>query len=131
MPINKNAFIRYKILDKCFSDKYHKYFIEDLMEKVNAQLTDAGTKSISKKQIYDDIKFMKSSEGWEAPIKSYQDGKRKYLRYEFDFSIIETPITEMEVENSKRLLLHYHVFRAYLCIVGLKNCLPIFDTALV
>lgn len=46
MPINKNAFIRYKILDKCFSDKYHKYFIEDLMEKVNAQLTDAGIKSI-------------------------------------------------------------------------------------
>ena len=39
MPINKNAFIRYKILDKCFSDKYHKYFIEDLMEKVNIQLT--------------------------------------------------------------------------------------------
>ena len=33
------------------------------MEKVNAQLTDAGIKSISKKQIYDDIKFMKSSEG--------------------------------------------------------------------
>ena len=99
MPINKNAFIRYKILDKCFSDKYHKYFIEDLMEKVNAQLIDAGIKPISKKQIYDDIKFMKSSEGWEAPIKSYQDGKRKYLRYEYDFSIIETPITEMEVEQ--------------------------------
>ena len=78
MPINKNAFIRYKILDKCFNDKYHKYFIEDLMEKVNGQLADAGIKSISKKQIYDDIKFMKSSEGWEAPIKSYQDGKRKY-----------------------------------------------------
>ena len=53
MPINKNAFIRYKILDKCFSDKYHKYFIEDLMEKVNTQLIDAGIKSISKKQIYD------------------------------------------------------------------------------
>ena len=69
MPINKNAFIRYKILDKCFSDKYHKYFIEDLMEKVNAQLTDAGIKSISKKQIYDDIKSMKSSEGWGSANK--------------------------------------------------------------
>ena len=104
MPINKNAFIRYKILDKCFSDKYHKYFIEDLMEKVNGQLADAGIKSISKKQIYDDIKFMKSSEGWEAPIRSYQDGKRKYLRYEYDFSIIETPITEMEVEQLETLI---------------------------
>ena len=58
MPINKNALVRYKILDKCFSDSYHKYFIEDLMEKVNEQLEDAGVKPVSKKQIYDDIKFM-------------------------------------------------------------------------
>lgn len=49
MPINKNAFVRYKVLDKCFSDKYHKYFIENLIEKVNEQLTDAGNKPVSKK----------------------------------------------------------------------------------
>lgn len=48
MPINKNAFVRYKILDKCFGDKYHKYFIENLMEKVNEQLEDAGNKPVSK-----------------------------------------------------------------------------------
>lgn len=104
MPINKNAFVRYKVLDKCFSDKYHKYFIENLMEKVNEQLTDAGNKPVSKKQIYDDIKFMKSSDGWEAPIESYQDGKRKYLRYKYDFSITETPITETELEQLETLI---------------------------
>ena len=104
MPINKNAFIRYKILDKCFSDRYHKYFIEDLMEKVNGQLEDAGVKPVSKKQIYDDIKFMKSIDGWEAPIESYQYGKRKYLRYSCDFSINETPITEMEIEQLETLI---------------------------
>ena len=104
MPINKNAFIRYKILDKCFSDRYHKYFIEDLMEKVNEQLEDAGVKPVSKKQIYDDIKFMKSVDGWEAPIESYQYGKRKYLRYSYDFSIMETPITDMEVEQLETLI---------------------------
>ena len=104
MPINKNAFIRYKILDKCFSDRYHKYFIEDLMEKVNGQLEDAGVKPVSKKQIYDDIKFMKSVDGWEAPIESYQYGKRKFLRYSCDFSINETPITEMEIEQLETLI---------------------------
>lgn len=104
MPINKNALVRYKILDKCFSDKYHKYFIEDLMEKVNEQLEDAGVKPVSKKQIYDDIKFMKSTDGWEAPIESYQYGKRKYLRYSYDFSIMETPITDMEVEQLETLI---------------------------
>lgn len=104
MPINKNALVRYKILDKCFCDSYHKYFIEDLMEKVNEQLEDAGVKPVSKKQIYDDIKFMKSVDGWEAPIESYQYGKRKYLRYSYDFSIMETPITDMEVEQLETLI---------------------------
>ena len=104
MPDNRKALIRYKILDKCFSDKYHTYFIEDLMEKVNGQLEDAGLKPVSKKQVYDDIKFMKSVDGWEAPIKSIQDGKRKYLRYAYDFSIMETPITEMEVEQLETLI---------------------------
>ena len=104
MPDNRKALLRYKILDKCFSDKYHKYFIEDLMNRVNEQLDDAGLKPVSKKQIYDDIKFMKSSDGWEAPITSYQFGKRKYLRYSGEFSIMETPITEMEVEQLGTLI---------------------------
>ncbi len=104
MPDNRKALLRYKILDKCFSDKYHKYFIEDLMNRVNEQLDDAGLKPVSKKQIYDDIKFMKSSDGWEAPIMSYQFGKRKYLRYSGEFSIMETPITEMEVEQLETLI---------------------------
>lgn len=104
MPDNRKALLRYKILDKCFSDKYHKYFIEDLMNRVNEQLDDAGLKPVSKKQIYDDIKFMKSSDGWEAPIMSYQFGKRKYLRYSGEFSIMETPITELEVEQLETLI---------------------------
>lgn len=67
-------------------------------------MEDAGNKPVSKKQIYDDIRFMKSSEGWEEPIESYQDGKRKYLRYKYDFSIIETPITETEIEQIETLI---------------------------
>ena len=104
MPDNRKALIRYKILDKCFGERFHKYFIEDLMNKVNGQLEDAGLKPVSKKQIYDDIKFMKSADGWRAPIESYQYGKRKYLRYGYEFSIMETPITEMEIEQLETLI---------------------------
>lgn len=104
MPNNRKALIRYKTLDKCFSDKYHKYFIEDLMNKVNDQLEYVGLLPVSKKQIYDDIRYMESSEGWEAPIERYQDGKRKYIRYSSDFSIMETPITEIEMEQLETLI---------------------------
>ena len=40
MPINKNALLRYQILDRCFSDRHHRYEIEDLVDKVNEALLD-------------------------------------------------------------------------------------------
>ena len=40
MSINKNAYLRYQILDKCFSNKYKIYFIEDLLDEVNKALED-------------------------------------------------------------------------------------------
>lgn len=96
--------IRYKLLDKCFSEKYHKFFIEDLVEKVNEALEDAGIRPVSKRQIYADIDFMKSIDGWGAPIESIQYGKRKYLTYAYDFSIMETPVSEMEMEQLETLI---------------------------
>ena len=35
MPINKNALLRYQILDRCFSDRHNRYQIKDLVDKVN------------------------------------------------------------------------------------------------
>lgn len=104
MPDNKKALIRYRILDKCFSDKYHKYYIDELVERCNDALEDAAKHPVSKRQVYADIEFMKSSDGWNAPIVSVQDGKRKYIKYSCDFSIAETPITDMELEQLQTLI---------------------------
>ena len=104
MPNNKNALIRYRLLDKCFSDRYHKYCIDELVERVNNALEDAGILPVSKRQVYADIDFMKSLDGWEAPIESRQYGKRKYLTYAYDFSIMETSVSEMELEQLETLI---------------------------
>ena len=40
MPVNKNAQFRYQVLDRCFSDFYHKYDFDTLLEKVNDHLKD-------------------------------------------------------------------------------------------
>ena len=32
MPTTKNALLRYQILDRCFSDFHHKYFIEGFVD---------------------------------------------------------------------------------------------------
>lgn len=40
MPTNKNAQLRYRILDRCFSDFHRTYSIEDLLDTVNESLMD-------------------------------------------------------------------------------------------
>lgn len=101
MPVNKNAHIRYNALDQCFSNQYKKFFIEDLMTYCSDSLSDfyGYEKTISRRQIYDDIKFMKSESGFSAPIESYQDSSRVYYRYsDLDFSILKKPLLASELE---------------------------------
>ena len=96
MPTNKNAAIRYQALDKCFRDRRHRYFIEDLMDKCEEALYYYnGVGGVSRRQIFEDIKFMESATGWSIPLERKYDGKRVYYRYEdSDFSINERPITD-------------------------------------
>ena len=99
MPTNKNAQLRYQILDRCFSDFHRKYEINDLLEKVNDALMDLYGTEVSIRQIRDDIKYMRDRVTYNAPIKAYQyDGKKCYYRYEDDnFSIFNNELTMEEV----------------------------------
>lgn len=38
MPVNKHALIRYRALDKCFSNFARRYYIEDLIQACNEVL---------------------------------------------------------------------------------------------
>ncbi|MDR7716708.1 WYL domain-containing protein [Riemerella anatipestifer] len=107
MSTNKNAQIRYKALDECFSNIYHKYFIEDLIAYCNEKLTDHFMEetSISRRQVLEDIKFMESQAGFEAPIVRYREGKRVYYRYEdADFSILKKSMTDTERNTLRQAL---------------------------
>ena len=101
MPTNKNAFLRYQILDRCFSDFHRKYDINDLVDKVNEVLIDLYGTEVSIRQIRDDIKYMRDRVTYDAPIKAYQyDGKKCYYRYEDrDFTIFNNELSVEEVIN--------------------------------
>jgi predicted DNA-binding transcriptional regulator YafY len=104
MPANKNALIRYKVLDKCFRNPGKRYFIDDLIlecESVLAEI-DPTTNGISRKQIFNDIAFMESPEGWAIELERHKDGKRVYNRYsDVEFSINNMPINEVELVQLK------------------------------
>jgi predicted DNA-binding transcriptional regulator YafY len=102
MATNKNALIRYKVLDKCFRNTGRKYFINDLIEECNRVLgeIDLDFTGISRRQIFDDMLFMESGEGWSVDLGKFRDGKKVYYRYQdTSFSINNMPLNELEVSQ--------------------------------
>lgn len=99
MPVNKNALLRYRILDRCFSDRHHYYDIEELVDKVNEAFLDMYGKSVSLRQIRADISYMKDWAAYDAPIEAIPyDGKKCYYRYSNpDFSIFNSDLSNEEV----------------------------------
>ncbi len=107
MSTNKNAIIRYHTLDRCFSNFGRRFYIEDLIKACNEALYEfAGIiDGVKRRQVFDDIVFMESPEGWEIPLKRYKDGRRVYYRYlDKNFSIKKHGINPSEAEQLKETL---------------------------
>ncbi len=108
MSTNKNATIRYNALDNAFRNPGRKYFIEDLIEVCNKALYEFNTsiEGVSKRQIYDDIRFMESEQGWAIPLEKNKEGRRVYYRYsDLKFSIQNKPLNDIEAKELKETLL--------------------------
>lgn len=108
MAINKNALIRFHALDKCFSNFSKKFYLDDLLKYCNEALYDLNPDGdgIKKRQLFEDIKFMESSQGWSVPLDRIKEGRKVYYRYETsDFSINKQPMNELEAEKLKSALL--------------------------
>lgn len=98
MATNKNARLRYEALDKCLSNFSRRYYIEDLQKACCDFLSKelSMTTTVSKRQIYVDLKEMELSPSMQAPIVAYQDGQRKYYRYSKEgFSIVDLTDNEL------------------------------------
>lgn len=101
MPTTKNALLRYRVLDRCFSDFHHKYDIESLLEKVNEALYDMYGIEVSIRQIRDDIKYMRDRITYNAPIVAYPfEGRKCYYRYEdSSFTIFNNELSTDEIAS--------------------------------
>ncbi len=108
MATNKHAIIRYQALDKCFGNWYKRFDIEALVQACNDALyqftgIDEGVK---KRQVYSDITFMMSDQGWSVPLEKYKEGRTTYYRYsEKGYSINNQPLTDAEVGQLKEAML--------------------------
>jgi predicted DNA-binding transcriptional regulator YafY len=105
MALNKLALIRYKTIDECLRNKFRKWSLEDLIEKVGEVLYDyEGIHTgVSKRTIQLDIQNMRSDKlGYNAPIIIVD---RKFYKYEDpEFSITKAPINDTDVEKLNEII---------------------------
>lgn len=114
MATNKHATVRYNALDKCFSNYNHRYSFEDLLEVCREAIhmeygDDSG---ISTRTLRDDIRFMKSEEGFSAPIVTRKDGSKPYYIYDDkEFTIKKQKLSSAETEPLKHTLITLSRFK--------------------
>jgi len=107
MATNKHAIIRYEALDRCFTNKGRKFFIDDLMQYVSNAIQEYTGKetSISRRQIFKDIDFMRDAIGFNAPIIAIKEGKKAYYKYDDpNYSITLQQINPIEADLLKNAL---------------------------
>ena len=106
--------IRYQALDRCFSNRYKRYYIEDLVEECNKAIYEftGSLEGVKKRTIFSDISYMESPQGWNAPIKRVYEGKRCYYVYEEEnFSINKKDLSEAELETIDEALVMLNRFK--------------------
>src|ERR1700759_1140429 len=93
MPVNRNALIRYRTIDKCLQNRRRKWTIEDLIDACNDALYEYEgiEKGVSLRTIRLDLNAMRSDKlGYNAPIIVTD---KKYYSYEdADYSIANSPL---------------------------------------
>lgn len=130
MSTNKHAIIRYQTLDTCFRNTGKRYYIEDLLEACNNSLFefDPNSEGIKKRQLYDDIRFMESSQGFSVPLNKIKDGRRAYYQYEDpSFSINNQPLNSTEAEQLKSAMLVLGRFKGLPQFEWVNELLPKLD----
>ena len=95
MPTNKNALVRYRILDRLLSDHHHYYDIHDLTEKVNGKLDDDGFEMVTQRCIEKDLINMQGL--FSAPIEhDKKNGKNCIFYWNRSFTIFSQEMSREE-----------------------------------
>jgi len=114
LSTNKHAIIRYQTLDKCFRNSGRNYAIEDLVVECNKAIYEYSgiNDGVKKRQIYEDIRFMESEQGWNIELAKKKEGRRVFYKYENPkFSISNQPLNETEANQLREALLTLDRFK--------------------
>lgn len=98
MPINKQALIRYKVIDQCLQNRRRRWTLEDLVEACSEALYEfeGNQKGVSVRTVQLDIQNMRSEKlGYNAPIIVVE--KKYYLYEDKEYSITKIPLSKQDL----------------------------------
>ncbi|WP_276479375.1 helix-turn-helix transcriptional regulator [Paraflavitalea pollutisoli] len=114
MAINKLALIRYKTIDECLRNRYRKWTLDALIEKVSSVLYEMEgiTSGVSKRTVQMDIQVMRSDKlGYNAPIIVVD--KCYYAYSDSEYSIFRAPLNPSDVEKMKEVVFVLKQFNGF------------------
>ena len=105
MATNKLALLRYKTIDDCLKNRFRKWSLEDLIEKVADALYEYEgiTTGVSRRTIQADLQIMRSDRlGYNAPIMVTD---RKFYSYEDPaYSITKSPVNTADMDKMREIV---------------------------
>ena len=103
MAQTRNAQLRYRVLDRCFRNRVSPKTFDELKDEINEVFRDLVDDhfEISDRTLREDIRIMRDSCGFNAPIVARRVGNNQYRYYYSDpnFSIFKTALSEKDVDT--------------------------------
>jgi predicted DNA-binding transcriptional regulator YafY len=114
MSLNKLALLRYKTIDECLQNRYRKWTLDDLIDKVAEALYEyEGIRTgVSRRTIQADIQLMRSNKlGYEAPIEVVD--KKFYTYSDKTYSITKSKVSQQEVAKLEEVVSVLRQFKGF------------------
>ena len=87
MPVDKQVLERYKVLNRCFRNRYKGYTIDDLVDECNKALRRLDKPDVSKRTIQNDINTLEADYHIVLDETLKQGRKRIYRYADTNFTI--------------------------------------------
>lgn len=98
MPVNRNALIRYRTIDKCLRNRQKLWTLDRLIHECSEALYEYEgiEKGVSRRTVQADIQIMRSDKlGYNAPIIVKE--KKYYTYSDPDYTITNIPLTDQDL----------------------------------
>jgi predicted DNA-binding transcriptional regulator YafY len=123
MPVNRNALIRLRTIDKCLQNRGRRWTLEDLIEACSEALYEYEgiDKGVSRRTVQMDIQLMRSDKlGYNAPITIKE--KKYYVYDDPEYTIEKNPLSKADLEKLSEaidILKHFKGFNHFQQMSGI------------